>query len=71
MTLRQILEAIRFSQPNDWHRKESCSEDGHASAATIPFEYEVGMADLTVGVLGVLCLAFPSEEMRRHSALFP
>src|SRR5271154_4439600 len=26
--------------------------------ATSPYEYEVGMADLTVGVLGVLCLAF-------------
>jgi hypothetical protein len=26
--------------------------------ATSPFEYEVGMADLTVGVLGVLCLVF-------------
>ncbi len=26
--------------------------------STSPYEYEVGMADLTVGVLGVLCLAF-------------
>jgi hypothetical protein len=26
--------------------------------ATSPFEYEVGMADLTVGVLGILCLVF-------------
>jgi uncharacterized membrane protein len=26
--------------------------------APSPYEYEVGMADLTVGVLGVLCLAF-------------
>src|SRR5277367_2315768 len=26
--------------------------------ATSPYEYEVGMADLTVGVLGVLCLKF-------------
>ena len=26
--------------------------------ATSPFEYEVGMADLTVGVLGVLCAWF-------------
>jgi hypothetical protein len=26
--------------------------------APSPFEYEVGMADLTVGVLGVLCLVF-------------
>ena len=26
--------------------------------ATSPYEYEVGMADLTVGVLGVLCLRF-------------
>src|SRR5271156_6612520 len=26
--------------------------------ATSPYEYEVGMADLTVGVLGVLCLVF-------------
>src|SRR5271169_1534979 len=26
--------------------------------ATSPYEYEVGMADLTVGVLGVLCLFF-------------
>jgi hypothetical protein len=29
--------------------------------ATSPFEYEVGMADLTVGVLGVLCLVFRGE----------
>jgi hypothetical protein len=26
--------------------------------ATSPYEYEVGMADLTVGVLGILCLWF-------------
>jgi hypothetical protein len=26
--------------------------------ATSPYEYEVGMADLTVGVLGILCLQF-------------
>ncbi len=26
--------------------------------ATSPYEYEVGMADLTMGVLGVLCLRF-------------
>ena len=26
--------------------------------STSPYEYEVGMADLTVGVLGVLCLWF-------------
>ncbi|HZD31481.1 MAG TPA: DUF6790 family protein [Candidatus Angelobacter sp.] len=26
--------------------------------APSPFEYEVGMADLTVGVLGILCLRF-------------
>src|SRR6201996_4692962 len=26
--------------------------------ATSPYEYEVGMADLTIGVLGVLCLLF-------------
>jgi len=26
--------------------------------STSPYEYEVGMADLTVGVLGVLCLIF-------------
>ncbi len=26
--------------------------------ATSPYEYEVGMADLTIGVLGVLCLFF-------------
>src|SRR5271163_4504703 len=26
--------------------------------STSPYEYEVGMADLTVGVLGVLCLRF-------------
>jgi len=26
--------------------------------STSPYEYEVGMADLTVGVLGVLCLKF-------------
>jgi hypothetical protein len=29
--------------------------------ATSPYEYEVGMADLTVGVLGVLCLLFRAE----------
>ncbi len=29
--------------------------------ATSPYEYEVGMADLTVGVLGVLCLVFRGE----------
>jgi hypothetical protein len=37
-------------------------DPGRASAsigwAMSPFEYEVGMADLTVGVLGVLCLWF-------------
>jgi hypothetical protein len=26
--------------------------------STSPYEYEVGMADLTVGILGVLCLKF-------------
>jgi hypothetical protein len=26
--------------------------------STSPYEYEVGMADLTVGVLGILCLTF-------------
>jgi hypothetical protein len=26
--------------------------------STSPYEYEVGMADLTVGVLGILCLVF-------------
>jgi hypothetical protein len=26
--------------------------------ATSPYEYEVGMADLTIGVLGILCLKF-------------
>src|ERR1700721_2851172 len=26
--------------------------------STSPYEYEVGMADLTIGVLGVLCLVF-------------
>src|ERR1700755_2331796 len=26
-----------------------------------PYEYEVGMADLTVGVLGVLCLKFRGD----------
>jgi hypothetical protein len=26
--------------------------------ATSPYEYEVGMADLTIGVLGALCLVF-------------
>jgi hypothetical protein len=26
--------------------------------ATSPYEYEVGMADLTIGVLGILCLWF-------------
>jgi hypothetical protein len=26
--------------------------------STSPYEYEVGMADLTVGVLGILCLKF-------------
>lgn len=29
--------------------------------ATSPYEYEVGMADLTVGVLGVLCLVLRGE----------
>jgi hypothetical protein len=29
--------------------------------ATSPYEYEVGMADLTVGVLGVLCFVFRGE----------
>jgi hypothetical protein len=29
--------------------------------APSPFEYEVGMADLTVGVLGVLCVFFRGE----------
>jgi uncharacterized membrane protein len=29
--------------------------------ATSPYEYEVGMADLTVGVLGLLCLIFRGE----------
>jgi hypothetical protein len=29
--------------------------------STSPYEYEVGMADLTVGVLGVLCVWFRSE----------
>ena len=29
--------------------------------ATSPYEYEVGMADLTVGVLGVLCLVFRGD----------
>jgi hypothetical protein len=29
--------------------------------ATSPYEYEVGMADLTVGVLGILCLVFRGE----------
>jgi hypothetical protein len=29
--------------------------------STSPYEYEVGMADLTVGVLGVLCLKFRSD----------
>lgn len=29
--------------------------------STSPYEYEVGMADLTVGVLGVLCLMFRGE----------
>jgi hypothetical protein len=37
-------------------------QPGLASAsigwAPSPFEYEVGMADLTMGVLGVLCLVF-------------
>ena len=28
---------------------------------TSPYEYEVGMADLTVGVLGVLCLTFRGD----------
>lgn len=28
---------------------------------TSPYEYEVGMADLTVGVLGVLCLKFRGD----------
>jgi hypothetical protein len=29
--------------------------------STSPYEYEVGMADLTVGLLGVLCLFFRGE----------
>jgi hypothetical protein len=29
--------------------------------STSPYEYEVGMADLTVGVLGVLCLKFRGD----------
>jgi hypothetical protein len=29
--------------------------------ATSPYEYEVGMADLTVGILGVLCLWFRGD----------
>ncbi len=30
-------------------------------AERCPYEYEVGMADLTVGVLGILCLKFRSD----------
>lgn len=29
--------------------------------ATSPYEYEVGMADLTVGVLGILCVQFRGD----------
>jgi hypothetical protein len=29
--------------------------------STSPYEYEVGMADLTIGVLGVLCLKFRGD----------
>lgn len=29
--------------------------------STSPYEYEVGMADLTVGVLGILCLKFRAD----------
>jgi hypothetical protein len=29
--------------------------------STSPYEYEVGMADLTVGVLGILCLRFRGD----------
>src|SRR5664280_1202048 len=29
--------------------------------STSPYEYEVGMADLAVGVLGVLCLKFRAD----------
>jgi hypothetical protein len=40
-------------------------EPNRASAsigwAPSPFEYEVGMADLTMGVLGVLCIVFRRE----------
>jgi hypothetical protein len=40
-------------------------EPNRASAsigwAPSPFEYEVGMADLTMGVLGVLCIVFRQE----------
>ena len=40
-------------------------EPSRASAsigwAPSPFEYEVGMADLTMGVLGVLCIVFRRE----------
>jgi uncharacterized membrane protein len=36
--------------------------------STSPYEYEVGMADLTVGVLGVLCLVF-GEGFRSATAI--
>src|SRR6202161_1524314 len=29
--------------------------------STSPYEYEVGMADLTVGVLGILCMKFRGD----------
>ena len=37
--------------------------------APSPYEFEVGMADLTVGVLGVLCLVFRDNFWRRPRSL--
>jgi hypothetical protein len=34
---------------------------GSIGWSTSPYEYEVGMADLTMGVLGVLCLKFRGD----------
>src|SRR5271156_4533958 len=41
-----------------YHVFQSAKASASIGWAPSPFEYEVGMADLTVGVLGVLCLIF-------------
>jgi hypothetical protein len=37
--------------------------------STSPYEYEVGMADLTVGVLGILCLKFRAADFWLATAI--